>query len=176
MNIREHLISRHFDFGIHRAIVSEEEQCSTTLLYNLSGQITGYQRYRPDRPSCAKNDVEGRYYNWNRPEMDRFFGIETYKTDAKVIFVVEGVFDATRLTSKGCTCFALMTNAPSQSMLNFLACLPQKIVAVCDNDKGGEKLARVIKPITKNILFTDKKDLGEESEEYVQNLIKCCLP
>jgi hypothetical protein len=45
MNIKTHLKQRHLDLELHRPILDEELNIATFLLYNLSGQLVGYQQY-----------------------------------------------------------------------------------------------------------------------------------
>jgi hypothetical protein len=52
MNIKTHLKQRHLDLELHRPILDEELNIATFLLYNLSGQLVGYQQYQPE--GCKK--------------------------------------------------------------------------------------------------------------------------
>lgn len=164
-----HLKSRDVDFKLHNPIISNES--ATFICYNLSGQIVGWQRYSPNRKSLCSNDPEGRYYSYRSPSHISIFGLETYSLNSKCIFVTEGIFDCTRLTKRGATAFALLTNSPNSSMLNFLACLPQNIIAICDNDKGGEFLKKSLQNITSKFIVPRAKDLGEETTDFVEDLI-----
>jgi len=57
MNIKTHLKHRHLDLELHRPILDEELNIATFLLYNLSGQLVGYQQYNPlgDKKSSIPN-------------------------------------------------------------------------------------------------------------------------
>lgn len=172
MNLREHLIERHVNFDVHSPILSEE--VATFLLYNLSGKIVGYQRYNPTYPSTSSNEYvrqplqrDRRYYNYTTDGSIGIFGLETFNLDVPVVFVTEGVFDATRLTKYGCCAFAMLCNNPSSSMRNFLDCLGKPVVSICDNDKAGNKL----KLKGHRYEIVPFKDLGDASEEYVKQLI-----
>ena len=46
--------------------------------------------------------------------------------------------------------------------------LNRKVVAVCDNDVAGRKLAK----FGHVAVFTEEKDLGESSDEFVTALLK----
>ena len=83
------------------------------------------------------------------------------------VFITEGVFDAARLTKRGCCAFAMLTNNPSTSMRNFLMCLGKPIIAVCDNDPSGIKLRKAGHCFE----TVPAKDLGDAPEEYIDFLI-----
>jgi 5S rRNA maturation endonuclease (ribonuclease M5) len=165
-----HLESRDIDFALHKPIVNNDS--ATFMCYNLSGQLVGWQRYAPNRKSMCSNNPDGRYYSYRIKHHISIFGLETYRLDAKCVFITEGIFDTARLTKRGMTAFALLTNSPNSSMINFLECIPQRKVVICDNDKGGDFLRKSLKYSTKDFIVPNRKDLGEESVEFVENIIK----
>jgi hypothetical protein len=170
--MRDHLVSRHMDLNVHRALLSSE--VATIMLYNLSGQIVGYQRYNPSFPSAFPGDGkqtnlrDRRYYNYVGKSHIGLFGVETFNLNVPCVFITEGIFDACRLTSRGACAFAMLTNNPSTSMRNFLASLGKPVVAVCDDDQAGVKLRKC-----GHYFETVKggKDLGECSDEFVEYLL-----
>ena len=48
MNLTEHLKSRHLDMTLHHPVLDEGTRTVTFFLYNLSGQLVGFQQYKPD--------------------------------------------------------------------------------------------------------------------------------
>lgn len=166
-DLREHLLSRYVDFSRHTVYMSGSK--ATFMLYNLSGQIVGYQQYNPLAPDVSSNAIDGRYYT-RRSKHISIFGLETLKEDTRILFITEGIFDAMRLTSKGCSCIALLTNAPNSSMKNLLECLPYRKVLVADNDKGGAVLISALKYIVSEVIIPPYKDLGNAPEEYVRTI------
>jgi len=168
-DIKQHLIDRHVDLDLHRPNLSESS--ATFMLYNLSGKIVGYQRYMPLNTDRARNDFNGRYYTYRMNQEIAIFGLESYKANSTVI-ITEGIFDAVRLTKRGCTALALLTNAPNSSMLNSISLLPNRIVAIVDNDDGGKLFKKKIVQVANAIITcTHNKDLGESSEDFVDNII-----
>ena len=167
-NIKEHLLSRYVDFDIHTVYMSDTK--ATFMIYNLSGQIVGYQQYNPLAPHLSSNALDGRYYTRRSPHLC-VFGLETLSESENTIFITEGVFDATRLTIKGCSGIALLTNSPNSSMLNFLACLSKRRILISDNDKGGELLRKSLTKLVDHIIIPPFKDLGESTEDYVNQII-----
>jgi len=166
-NLKQHLLSRHIDFDIHTVYMSDTT--ATFMLYNLSGQIVGYQRYQPLAPHLSSNALDGRYYTRRSPHLC-VFGLETLSESQNTIFITEGIFDIARLTIKGRSGIALLTNSPNSSMLNFLACLPQRRILISDNDKGGEFLRKVLTKIVDEIIIPPYKDMGEAPEDYVNKI------
>lgn len=168
-DIKSHLIERYVDLDLHKP--STTDLSATFMLYNLSGKLVGYQRYMPLNEKLCSNNPYGRYFTYRSNDEICIFGLETYKSDATV-FIVEGIFDAVRLTRRGCTAFAVLTNAPNSSMLNFISLLPNQIVSVVDDDEGGDFFEKKVRHVSDAIVkCTHFKDLGESSEDFVDQLI-----
>lgn len=172
-SIQQHLINRHLDFNLHKLVVVDEvERIATFYLTNGVGTITGYQQYRPDRDKARRNDPkDGRYYTYRLKSTIAFFGIESYHFRNDILFVTEGIFDAVRLTELKQPAFALLSNDPSWDIRNYLGCLPRKVIAICDDDKAGRKLAKCGDT---SIVIKDG-DLGDASDEFVIGLIEKTL-
>lgn len=167
--IEQHLISRRTDLALHTPITNEEDSCATFLLWNLSGQLVGFQQYRPYCVKARNNHPRGmRYFTYRSGSTLGLFGIESLHLTPNVVFVTEGVFDATRLTSLGVSAIAVLSNDPAKEVSNFLRSLARKVVVVCDNDSAGRKLAK----FGDYIEYTSDKDLGESSDEFVESLVK----
>jgi len=167
--LREHLLNRHLDLELHRPMMDEDEGVATFYLYNLSGQLVGYQKYRPAGEKKPSNNPKlGKYYTYRKQPTLAVWGVESLHLTPHVVFLTEGLFDAARLTSRGVSALAVLSNNPSPDLRNWLTCLNRKVVAVCDNDAAGRKLAK----FGDVAVYTDKKDLGDSSEEYVTNLLK----
>lgn len=166
--MKQHLESRHCDLALHRPIIDNDERIATFYLWNLSGQLVGYQQYRPEGDKKPQNNPKaGKYFTYNKGSTLAVFGVETlYRPGA--LFITEGIFDACRLTRLGCAAIAVLANNPGTSFANWLFMLRRRVVAVCDNDAAGRKLAKY----GDIAIFTEDKDLGDSSEDYVKNLIK----
>lgn len=167
MNLVDHLCSRHMDLDLHRPMLDEVENVATFYLWNLSGQLVGYQQYRPlgeKRPQ--NNPKEGKYFTYRKQPTLAVWGVESLQYPGTV-FVCEGVFDACRLTEKGCAAVAVLSNNPTADLANWLACLNRRVVAVCDNDPAGRRLAK----FGHDVVYTHEKDLGDSSEDYVDSLV-----
>lgn len=167
MDLVEHLRSRHLDLKLHRPMLDEAEGVATFYLWNLSGQLVGYQQYRPlgeKRPQ--NNPKEGKYYTYRGLPTLAVWGVESLKYPGS-LFVCEGVFDACRLTEVGCAAVAVLSNNTGWDLKNWLSCLNRRVVAVCDNDAAGRKLAK----FGDDVVYTFEKDLGDSSEDYVNSLV-----
>lgn len=164
MNLKEHLLSRHVDLELHNPVLDQEDMVATFYLYSLSGELVGYQQYRPLASKEKNNDPkEGRYFTYKTKGKVGVFGLESLHLTPHVVFVTEGVFDACRLTELRFSALAVLANNPDSSTRNFLMSLGRKVVVVADNDKAGKMLASA----GHEAVFTEDKDLGDSSEEFV---------
>lgn len=171
MNLKQHLRERHLDLELHRPMLDEAEGVATFYLWNLSGQIVGYQQYRPfASKSFDNNPREGRYFTYRNRHYPTVgvWGLESFYLTPGVLFVVEGVFDAARLTELGVSAIAVLGNDPQADTRNWLMSLNRLIVVVADNDKAGRELAK----FGHVAVFTEDHDLGDSSEEFVNSLIQ----
>jgi len=171
MTVHQHLLSRHLDMRLHRVWVSEELGCASFPLYNLSGKLLGYQRYRPGASKALNNDPrEGRYFTRLVNGGVGVWGLESWNL-SNTLFLTEGLFDAARLTSRGYSAIAVFSNEPSHSARNWLysACSNRRLVAMCENDVPGRKLARF--GHTHHVV-EGAKDLGDASDSYVTDFLK----
>jgi len=163
------LRERHLDVNLHRPAVDEEERVATFFLYNLSGQIVGYQQYRPDADKVKNNHpTGGRYFTYRNKDTLGVWGVESLYLTPHVLFVTEGIFDAARLTERGFSAVAALSNNPTKDFKNWLSFLNRKVVAVCDNDSAGRRLAK----FGDVAVFTEDKDLGDADDSYVDWLLK----
>jgi len=167
--LKQHLQSRHLDLDLHRPMLDDAEGVATFYLWNLSGQLVGYQQYRPLGDKKPNNNPKlGKYYTYRKQPTLAVWGVESLDLSPNVVFLTEGVFDAARLTSRGYSALAVLTNNPSPDLRNWLTCLNRRVVAVCDNDSAGRKLAK----FGDLVLFTEDKDLGDSSDEFVTKVLK----
>lgn len=167
-DMKTHLVERRMDLNLHTAFVSDDDVVVFPL-WNLTGQMVGYQQYRPTASKERQNDPrEGRYFTKRRGDVG-VWGLESWSRPGP-LFVVEGIFDAAAVTHCGGAAIALLANDPDKSTLRWLWTVRRfrKVVAVCDSDKAGAKLAKV-----GHIAHTVEtyKDLGDAPNEYVTNMI-----
>jgi len=170
VTVMQHLHSRYMNTDLHRAWVSEELECATFPLWNLSSQIVGYQRYRPNGTKEKNNDPhEGRYFTRVKDKRVGVWGLESWNL-SNTLFVTEGIFDACRLTALGYASIATLSNDVFPGLKSWLWTVRKFrcVVAVCDGDDAGRRLAKFghISHVV------ESGDLGDASEEYVRNLAK----
>jgi hypothetical protein len=167
--LTEHLKSRHLDLALHRPVLDETERVATFYLWNLSGALVGYQQYRSEGEKKPQNNPkEGKYFTYRTQPTVAVWGVESLHLTPNVVFLTEGVFDAARLTERGYSALAALSNNPSQDLRNWLTFLNRKVVAVCDNDVAGKRLAK----FGDVAVFTEDHDLGDSSDEYVTRLLE----
>lgn len=167
-NMLVHLKSRYLDLDLHRPMVDDVERVATFFLWNLSGQVVGYQQYRPEGEKKPQNNPkQGKYFTYRKQPTLAVWGVESLHLKSHVVFVTEGVFDAARLTSRGYPAVAVLSNNTGWDLKNWLSCLNRKVVAVCDNDDAGRKLAK----FGDQAVVTFTGDLGDSTDQYVTDLL-----
>lgn len=138
LSILEHLQSRHLDS--RRYNVKIEEDRAFFLLYNLSGQIVGYQQYIPHAPKTRNNDPRvGRYFTRIANNAIAVWGTESLQFKGP-LFLTEGIFDACRLHRYNLAAIAVLGNNP-EKLRGWLYATSRHIVSFCDNDTAGKALS-----------------------------------
>jgi len=170
--VTEYLLRRHLNLNLHRPIVNEAERTATFLLYNLSGQLVGYQQHRPDASKTPQKmgPREARYFTYRKQPTHGVWGLETFCLSGGPVFVTEGVFDAARLTAVGQTALATCCNDPQRDLGNWLQCLARPVVVVADNDKAGRMLAKFGNYV--EYCPEAGQDLGDCPQEFVDFLVE----
>lgn len=169
--LRQHLVERHVNLNLHRPVIDEKQGVATFYCWNLAGQMIGYQQYNPNGLKKKFNSKsEGRYYTYRKAPTVTVWGVESLYLGNGPVFITEGIFDAARLTARGQSALATLANNPPRDYKNWLAMLNRPIVAVCDNDAAGRKLAKFGNYVE---VVPSGKDLGECEEDYVSWLIEC---
>lgn len=165
----QHLQKRNLNSNLHTVWVNEEEGVATFPLFNLSGQLKGYQQYRPEQFKDQRNDPKGKYWTFIPEPGVRLWGFESWSlTDT--LFLVEGIFDAAKITYLGFSALAALSNDVDINTKNFLQLTRRyrKVVAICDSDNSGLKLA---KHAHKYFQLQDFKDVGDSPTEYILDLL-----
>lgn len=173
-NLRTHLIARRCNPDTYHVHIDEENNTATFMLFNLSGQMVGYQQYRPDRPKNTSggraggyNPYEMRYFTKIDRERFGFFGFPQLNPEDRTLYVVEGLFDACALHSLGKNAIAVLCNNP-KPMREQIQVLGYNTVAVCDGGREGRRLANVC---NKSVTCPEGEDPSSMTEEALLNLI-----
>lgn len=169
--VNQYLRRRHVNLNLHCPLVDEHERTATFLLYNLSGQLVGYQQHRPDvRKTPQKlGPKAARYFTYRKQPTHGVFGLESLHQSDGPVFLTEGVFDACRLTSLGQSALAVCCNDPPKDFANWLLPLRRKVVVVADNDSAGRKLAKF--GDCAEFCPEPSQDLGDCSQDFVTHLL-----
>lgn len=150
--------------------LDETNRSVTFYLYNLSGQIVGYQRYRPDVSTKKINNDEGesRYYTYLPSGVDGVFGLEQLNPQDRTIYIVEGIFKAAVLHRLGYNSIAVLSCHPKR-LRPWFKIMKQtwNLVAIGDPDDAGKKLVNTLKRG-----FQSPYDLDEMNDEEIHQLLK----
>jgi hypothetical protein len=169
MDLKEHLRQRNLNLELHQPVLDEELGIATFYCWNLSGQLVGYQQYNPNGDKKIFNSkLGGKYYTYRKQPTVCVWGTESLYQSDGVVYLTEGVFDAARMTNLGQSALASLANNPPKDYKNWLRMLNRPVVAVCDNDVAGRKLAKFGDYVE---VVPEGKDLGDASEDYVQYLL-----
>lgn len=112
-------------------------------LYNLMGQLVGYQKYTPTAPKQSKTvrPDELKYFTYTPTNKVTAYGLHLLKSKYPYVILVEGVFDACRLHRLGFNALAVLSCDPKH-LKEWLTLLPYKKLALVDGDSAGLKLAK----------------------------------
>jgi len=174
-SITTHLKERHLDIALYPSLfISEEFGKAYFYLYNLSGQIVGYQCYTPMLPKRANGALDcDRRYNTYITKVDgeimlTAFGLDMLDPTKREIFLVEGVFDACRLHSMGLNSLALLCSDVGY-LKSFLKSLGYKLIPVCEGDEAGLKLAELA--THKEVIYLEEGyDIGDMEETEIEKI------
>ena len=150
-SITSHLKGRGVDITKTRTVIDEETEDVYFFLYNLSGQMVGYQKYNPNYEKTGQSGLDNprmaKYFTWvsdeDKGKKIAVWGLESTQFTDKFLFVTEGIFDAARIQEAGYPAIAVLCNNPSDSLKSWISTLPQKKIVIYDNDKAGRKLKKV---------------------------------
>ena len=173
MLLFEHLRSRYYDVTKFPLLGIDQQQCCVTFpIWNLSGQLIGYQVYRPNSTKTQKNDPrEGRYFTRIKEQKVGVWGLESWM-DSPSLFVCEGVFDACKLNFvANVSAIAVMTATISPQLTNWLWNVRKwrKVVVFGDGDAAGRKL---LKHGHLGHQLPDNVDIGDMPEQDVKDLVE----
>lgn len=175
--LQDHLKRRHLEQERYHVWIDDENEVATFALWNLSGQMVGYQQYRPYGSKSAKNCREdGKYYTYISEGQIGVFGVETLCYKPELLFVCEGVFDICRVHNLGFPGIATLTN-DSQHLRSWLKATGRKVIVIPDDDEAGKKLLSIGSyAINLSAYFTGVKegsrDLGRLTTQQVEYLLK----
>lgn len=170
MEVKQHLISRGMDPDLYN--VQYGEDTATFFLYNRSGQIVGFQQYRPNETSKKINDPRlSRYFTYITESYDGVFGLEVLDTSKDYIFIVEGVFKAAVLHRLGYNAIAVLTDHPKR-MKSWFRVLRRtfKLIAIGDNDSAGQRLVNTV-----GNGICSPCDLDEMPDEEIESFVYLIL-
>lgn len=178
--IKEHLVERGLDISRNDVVIDEVHSVVTFYLYNLTGQLVGFQQYNPHAAKVngtkAKRMKSRTSGDARARDMMRYFTFMGDEGCAKRIgvwgvdtldrrpytFMTEGIFDAVKVHNAGHPCIAVLTNNP-RHIKSWLLSLGRKLIVVNDNDVAGTRLSYA-SDFSRNV-GDPWKDLGKMSQD-----------
>lgn len=169
LTMYQHMRDRHFKPWLYLNSVVISSDVLTFYLWNLSGQLVGYQQYRPDGNKLERrNPREGKYFTYTSKHYPlAAWGLELLNPKSRVIYLVEGVFKACRFHNYGMNALAVLGNNPKH-LRSWLRSLGYHIHVVCDGDAAGKKLAKYGDSVT---YMPIGKQIDEITKEEFKDLI-----
>jgi len=174
-NLLSHLKERKLNLELYSHYLCEDGTSVTFPLWNLSGQMVGFQQYTPNKPKSDKSLTprEQRYFTLltktegkKQSQMLSAFGLDLLNKKQKYVFVCEGVFDACRLHNKGLNALALLACDP-KPLKSWLWSMGYVVVPVCEGDEAGKKLQSLANSELK-LFLPEGKDLGDLTEKELE--------
>jgi hypothetical protein len=171
----EHLSERRLTPELYSNVqLDEASKVATFPLWNLSGQMVGFQQYRPEAPKTGlEKRNEQRYFTilskgFGRTSALSCFGVDLLNPSSRVIFLAEGIFDVSPLHQKGANALAVLANNP-KPLKGWLRSLGYHLVSLCEGDKAGLKLASLAH---ESVFLPDGQDPADQHNAWFDHLIK----
>ena len=167
--LHEHLQSRFFDISRYNGVyISIDDYVICFTLWNLSGQMCGYQQYKPlENKDKRNNPKEGRYYtsiHGNKHEKPiALWGIESLQYNEDVLVLCEGIFDACRFHNHDIPAVAVLGSS-WKHYKNWILSLNRYIYKA--EDQEGSSLG----PFKSITLPSVREDFGSCSEIEQKNI------
>ncbi len=150
MNFLEHLEDRSFGIGMQADgkyyYVDMENEVVTFPIWNLSGQMLGYQEYKWLKPKTHGNcPRDQKYYTYLPKQVLGVYGLDQLPENyLGTIYLVEGAWEVIYGGVFGLPCVAVLGNNPKQ-LKNWITSIPNRVVSLCQPDSAGKKLANLSK-------------------------------
>lgn len=182
LDIENHLKERGIDFNKTNVVVNKTNNVAYFFLYNLSGQLVGYQYYNPTGLKAIRSNFKDqdplnlnllKYKSYVSNNEIAVYGLETYDLKSKYLFIVEGIFDSIKIHNAGYPAIATLSNDVTKSTRNWIKTLPQEIIVIYDNDEAGKRLIKL-----GHRAFTSPKpykDIGEMPQTEVNEFLNKIL-
>lgn len=156
---------------LEREFIDDEKQIITFNLHDFSGNYTGYQKYNWRSDKKKRNAVEGRYFAHTTPYRTAVFGLQYHEIMKPELFVCEGIFDAITLIEAGYNAIAILSNN-SVRIRNTLELSPVPVIAVCDGDSQGAKLAKIC---DRAIYLPEGEDPNSMGAKHLKDYLEAVL-
>lgn len=167
MNLYNHLKERGMNPDLYDCHLDDDLGVATFMLYDLSGRLVGYQKYRPTGDKTRSNAENGRYFTYCPEKTTAVFGLELLDPTDRTLYVTEGIFKAAVLHRLGYNAIAVLTSTP-KPMRQWFWLLGKRynLQAVGDGDSAGAALVRMV-----GKGFCSPVDLDEMKDEDIEELL-----
>lgn len=167
MDLVKHLLTRHYDPSRYvNQVLDFENEVLTVYLPNLSGQLVGYQQYRPNvKEKRCNHPTQARYFTHSQRGVNACWGLEVLDPNKRDVYLVEGLFKASSLHMLGLNAIALLTSH-AKPMKSWLHTLNHNLIGIGDNDKAGDGIIRIA-----GKGFKLEKDIDEYDLSTLQGML-----
>ena len=160
MSFREHLLSRNYNPDLYKnQSIDDNNNLLSVHIYNLEDMMVGFQTYNPLGSKATFPRDAAKYNTYCMKGEKAFWGLETLDSSKSTLFIVEGLFKASALHKIGYNALSIFGSNASH-LTDLLHSLNFELVAVGDNDEGGETLVKSVEKMG-GFGFMLEKDVDE---------------
>lgn len=146
-------------------------QTITFPLWNLNGEMVGFQAHKPLEHGFQRGKPsEARYHTIipTKAKRQTAFGVDLLDSRQKVLFIAEGIFDVAPLHTRNVNALAVLSNDPKH-LRSWLHSLGYIVVALAEGDRAGKKMAKLAH---KAEYLPEGKDPADMPDSWFDELVE----
>ncbi len=172
MDMYNYLQSRRLNPYTYQGMtVDHFSQTVTFPLWNLSGEMVGFQAHKPLAQGFQRGDPSDARYHTIIPTKSKrvtAFGVELLDPKQEVLFIAEGIFDVAPLHARKVNALAVLCNNPKH-LHRWLRSLGYTVVALVEGDRAGQRIAKLAH---KAEFLPEGKDPADMPDSWFDELVE----